>query len=84
MIENTELSYQNMSLDEGAALKGDGILRIWPENWRYKVRFSDGQQTIIIGSMKMIGLSTTKSVKPSYYQTRGRRRRVGDMTVSHD
>ena len=32
----------------------------------------------------MIGLTTAQSVKPSYYQTRGRRPRVDDMTVSHD
>ena len=32
----------------------------------------------------MIGLTTAKSVKPSYYQTRGRKPQVGDMAVSHD
>ena len=32
----------------------------------------------------MIGLTTAQSVKPSYYQTRGRRPRVDDMAVSHD
>ena len=33
----------------------------------------------------MIGLTTAKSVKPSYYQTRGPKApRVCDMAVSHD
>ena len=31
----------------------------------------------------LIGLTTAKSVKLSYYQPRGRWPRVGDMTVSH-
>ena len=32
----------------------------------------------------MIGLTTAKSVKQSYYKPKGRRPRVGDIIVSHD
>ena len=39
---------------------------------------------VTIHSSAMIGLATSKSVKPSYYLTRGRRPRVDDMVVSHD